>query len=209
MPDDIPVSDKVKKSFSALSEVSSVLNASSDRLSNNITALEAQLKKVSLGVSSFEIFDDRLPHSDGMFYDVDKIGYCKINGKWGFAIETMAGREDEEGHRNYELWPFNEAPRAKRVKAVKAIPALLDRLARDAASMVDDVDAGSDFVEEITRALAAPKTTSLGALMKGDTVFTPEQLKEMNDALVVASDDLRVTIVPGSLAGRRSPGAKK
>jgi hypothetical protein len=89
------------------------------------------------------------------FYDLDNLLYTKINGKWGFAIETLAGHAEADEHRVHETWPFNEAPRGKRVKAVKFIPELLDKLAKDAAAMVADVDEQSDAVAEITAAISA------------------------------------------------------
>ena len=179
MPEDIPVTDRVKKSFSALSSVASVLNASSDKLSSNIASLEAELKKLSLGVSSFVVFEDRCPRQFP-FYDHDKLLYSKVNGKWGFVIETLAGHEEADDHSVHETWPFNEAPRGKRVKAVDFIPALLDKLAVDAAKMVEEVDERCEAVAKITEAISPTKPNSVfeaklrEALQKADQVPTEE-----------------------------------
>ena len=156
MAEDISVTDRVKQSFSALSSVASILNASSDKLSSNIASLEAELKKLSLGVSSFVIFEDRVPRHS-LFYDFDKLRYSKVNGKWGFVIETLAGHEEADDHRVHEIWPFNEAPRGKRVKAVDFIPELLDKLAKDATTMVEEVDQRCEAVAKIAEAISPAK----------------------------------------------------
>jgi hypothetical protein len=173
MPEDIPVADRVKKSFSALSSVASTLNASSDKLSSNIATLEAELKKLSLGVSSSVISDDRDPH--GMpHYDFDRLLYSKINGKWGFAIECATGDERADTWDSHEIWPFNEAPRGKRVRAVDSIPALLDKLAKDAAKMVEEVDERCETVARITEAITSPTTPEPTFARKLQEALTPQ-----------------------------------
>jgi hypothetical protein len=200
MSHNIPVTDRVKKSFSALSSVASALNVSSDKLSNNITALETELKKLSLGVSSSVIFDDRSPDGSPK-YDFDKLLYSKTNGKWGFAIESMSGDERADTCDSYEVWPFNEAPRGKRVKAVKLIPDLLDKLAKDAGAMVADVDAQAGAVAEITAAISSTIPPSLFQQKLAQALKPPANY----DEIAAAAGGVAVNAGPHAAV---RPGAK-
>ncbi|MEI9974946.1 MAG: hypothetical protein WDO73_24575 [Ignavibacteriota bacterium] len=209
MPEDIPVSERVKRSFSNLAAVSTVLNNASDRLSQNITALEGQLKNLSVGISSWVKFDDRV-RVQSNYYDFDRLGYTKVNGKWGLVIETLTGEEagyDSDGTQ--ETWPFNEAPRAKRVKAVKSIPDLLDKLAKDAAKMVDEVDQQAAIVEEITKAITAPAQETSPFKEKLKAALQPIQIDEDDLVLLdeTPSEVKRVELV--APAKRVPTGGKK
>src|SRR5579871_1559211 len=104
--------DAVKQSFAKLTQAASTLNSSSDRLSASISELEAELKKLALGVSSSVEFEDRSPGDDGGF-DGDSLCYTRVSGKWGLVIKTYRGRHDQPQAIFEESWAFSEAPRAK------------------------------------------------------------------------------------------------
>jgi hypothetical protein len=120
---------RVQESFRKLSFVSTNLNAASDKLGASAGGLDAALKRLNLGISSWVAFS-KWQSEDHFHYRSDDVGYTKAGGKWGLAIEG-------NGNTNEDLWPFNEAPRSLRTRAVAKIPDLLDKLianATDAAA---------------------------------------------------------------------------
>ena len=63
---------------------------------------------------------------DGSIWYTEQLGYAKIAGKWGLAIQTEEGGYGIEP--DYETFSFNDAPRQLRVKAIETIPDLLEKM---------------------------------------------------------------------------------
>jgi hypothetical protein len=144
---------RVQDSYKKLESAAIVLNSASDKLGKPIADLDAYLKKLGLGISSFVKFR-AWDSSDGSEYSYDELGYAKLSGKWGLAIRNRSGRRT--GHpddEDCETWVYNEAPRLLRVQAVKAIPELLDKLFADATKMAETVEEEAKMLSELTDAM--------------------------------------------------------
>ena len=127
------LSAKVQSSFQQLSKVAADLNAVSDELGKCVADLDAALKKLNLGVTTWIEVRRREDAQTGD-YSADYLGYAKIAGKWGIALSRAAGNLNygpDDGPE--EEWAFNEGPRELRLASIEKIPELLNKLS-DAAT---------------------------------------------------------------------------
>ena len=147
------LSQRVQESFLRLSTTAANLNSVSDKLNASISNLEAALRKLGLGITSWVPFTSSTSQ-DGLSYWFEEIGYAKVNGRWALAIRTRSGHEAAESD-DIEIWPFNEAPRHLRVRAVKKIPELIDKLNKDAAEIAEQVVARANEVHFLGAAIMA------------------------------------------------------
>ena len=89
----------------------------SDELGKSIGVLDAALKKLNLGISTWS----RLDRWEDAFgnYSSRYLGYAKVNNRWGIALRTVAGNNNQPEEATVEEWLFNDAPRALRIEAVE------------------------------------------------------------------------------------------
>ena len=125
---------KIQTHFQALSETASSLNAASDELTQTVALLDESLKKLNVGLSAWVSFRSRDNDDDPYEYDVNQIGYCKVNGTWGIALRHIWGHEGLDRHSEDGPWLFNDASREMRLASVDKIPDVIEELAKVAAS---------------------------------------------------------------------------
>lgn len=109
------------------------LNAASDELGKCITALDAALKTLNLGISTWVRVKEHEDQNDNFW--VLKLGYSRIAGTWGIAVRIVSGNERWPEESQAEEWLFNNAPRAYRIEAIDKIPELLQELIKEATSI--------------------------------------------------------------------------
>ena len=117
--DDGSFSERVSSSYRQLSLAASHLNLVSDELGKSIVVLDAALKKLNLGISTWS----RLDRWEDAFgnYSSRYLGYAKVNNRWGIALRTVAGNNNQPEEATVEEWLFNEAPRALRIEALEEV----------------------------------------------------------------------------------------
>jgi hypothetical protein len=125
--------EKIQKHFQALASIAPSLNTVSDELTQAVGVLDEALKKLNIGLSAWVIFRSRGDDDYPQFYDLDQIGYCKVNSTWGIAIQHVWGDESTDSHHSEGPWLFNEASREMRIQAVDKLPELIEELSRVAA----------------------------------------------------------------------------
>jgi len=142
---------KVQTNFQALSSVASSLNAASDELTKVIGVLDEALKKLNLGLIVWVGF--RWRSSEPPYYDLDQIGYSKINGKWGIALRRIWGDESHDVESEEGPWLFNDAPREMRLHSVDKIPALIEELGKEALTTAKRVQEKAREARELANAI--------------------------------------------------------
>lgn len=130
-----------EESLQALRVRSADLNAFSDQLSAKVAELESELKKFSLGVSSYFQFSE-------IGGERCSLGYCKLKGKWGLTIRIQTGNSDDA---LAEIFPFNEAPRGLRVMAVNNFWSMVEKMIDDAGKLSSDIETATQTVQDIIR----------------------------------------------------------
>jgi hypothetical protein len=134
---DSPVS-RGQTSYQKLTAAAANLNALSDQLGKVIVELDAALKSLNLGITTWVPFSTG---DDGSEWASDDIGYAKVDGKWGIAIRSISGDYNyPEGIKTDGEWLFNDAPRVLRLGAIDKIPDLLEKLVKDVATITERVD---------------------------------------------------------------------
>jgi len=142
---------KSQSSFRQLTAAATTLNSASDKLGQAVAALDASLKKLNLGIPSWVLIRD-LSSPEDLEYTLEKLGYDKINGKWGIAISTIAGHEafPEE---DIEEWLFNDAPRSLRIIAADKIPNLIELITKNAMDTTKKLNEKAYEVQELAVAI--------------------------------------------------------
>jgi hypothetical protein len=156
------LSAKVQASFQKLSSVATELNAVSDELGKCVTDLDAALKKLNLGVTTWLEIRSREDDQTGD-YSSDYLGYAKVGGRWGIALSKTTG------NRNYgpdtgpdEEWVFNDGPRELRLASIAKIPELLNKLGDEATAMAEDVRNKLGEAQEVAEAIKLVANESKG-----------------------------------------------
>ena len=147
-----PLFQKSQLAFQKLTAAALTLNSASDKLGQSIAELDASLKKLNLGISSWVEFST-WSSPEGLEHSVEKLGYDKINGKWGIAIRTIAGHESFPEEADEEEWLFNDAPRALRIRATEMIPNLIDLLTKNAIETTKQVNGRAAEFQELAEAI--------------------------------------------------------
>ena len=144
-------SERVSSSYRQLSLAASHLNLVSDELGKSISVLDAALKKLNLGISTWS----RLDRWEDAFgnYSTRYLGYAKVNNRWGIALRTVAGNNTQPEEAAVEEWLFNEAPRSLRIEAVEKLPDLFDNLIKEADLAIRKVKAQSLSARQLAAAL--------------------------------------------------------
>jgi len=144
--------------FFELKAAAKELNEFSDQLGKPVTALDALLKPLNLGISAWYRLarhdDDR---GSGQYW-VRDLGYAKVDGKWGIALRE--GRGFPSGEEEYETWLFNDAPRRLRVEAVDHLPELIQELTKAAKDTSRKVRGKIDAAQKVVAAVAGPAAAS-------------------------------------------------
>lgn len=143
---------KIQTNFQALSEIAPSINSASNELTKVVGKLDEALKKLNVGLSDWVTFVDRLPHED-MQYDVDQIGYTKVDGKWGIALRHIWGHEAYDDHQEEGPWLFGDAPREMRLRSVDKIPELIGSLSKKASDTVKKIQEKTKEVSELAAAI--------------------------------------------------------
>ena len=158
--DDDSLTHRVSASYQQLSAAASQLNAVSDELGKFVSALDAALKKLNLGLATWLRLDGR---EDGLGnYTKRDLGYAKIGPKWGIALRVVAGNHNNPDVSTVEEWLFNEAPRSLRIEAVEKLPDLFDSLVREADAATRKIKSKTDHVQQVAESLtdaAVPPAT--------------------------------------------------
>jgi hypothetical protein len=146
-------------SYQRLGVAATTLNAASDELGESISALDAALKKLALGIPAWlKIAGDEDQHGN---YWGRHIGYAKVGTKWGIALSKTSGNENYPEQSSDEEWLFNDAPRSLRIEAIDRIPDLLDTLitkAEETTKKIQDKAAEAKQLAAAINAVAAQAT---------------------------------------------------
>jgi hypothetical protein len=145
------VADRVAGFYGQLSAAAAELNAVSDALGQTIVQLDAALKKLNLGISTWVVVVGDDDHN--LNFWSHQLGYTKIDDRWGIALKTVSGNHGYPEEIEREEWFFNEAPRALRIEAIGEIPALLEQLIEDAQTTSQKIRAKVDYAGEIAVAI--------------------------------------------------------
>src|SRR3954451_14289137 len=156
--DDGSFSERVSSSYRQLSLAASHLNLVSDELGKSIAVLDAALKKLNLGISTWS----RLDRWEDAFgnYTSRYLGYAKVNNRWGIALRTVTGNNTAPEDSGVEEWLFNDAPRALRIEAVEKLPELFDNLIKEADVVIRKVKAQTLSARQLAVALGDPASGS-------------------------------------------------
>ena len=129
-----PVLERVSVAFEKLAASAAELNAASDEIARPVSAIEAALQRLNLGVPAWTTFRSIPHYSDDNheYYEICYVGYAKVSQKWGLAI-CHTNSVDGETVSEQE-WRFNDAPRELRLEALEKLPELLETLANTADS---------------------------------------------------------------------------
>jgi hypothetical protein len=152
-PNDESPTSRVQSSYQKLSAAAATLNKASDELGTVVAELDAALKALNLGITSwlaFRSWGDALGIESGK----DHIGYDRIGGKWGIAIRRTSFHS-YSGEESCDEWLFNDAPRALRLLAVDKIPELLEKLTKDVEDATRRIDEKVMESQELAKAINA------------------------------------------------------
>lgn len=149
-----PLRQRVSGAFEKLVASAAELNAVSDEIAKPISAIEATLQKLNLGVSAWAEFAGELDLPSGCFWD-RAIGYAKVSRVWGITIRARSGLLNQDEHSETEVWRFNDAPRSYRIQALGKLPDLLEQLVEatceTTAALKNQVAATKQVAETISQ----------------------------------------------------------
>jgi len=153
---------KITTDFQNLTETASALNAASDHLTRGVAALDEALKRLNVGLTVWINFAVRGDDNDPGLYDLDQIGYSKVNGTWGLAIRHIWGDEGAEWEKEDGPWAFNDVPREMRLRAVDKIPEVITELNKAAIQTTKKVQEKTEKVLELAEAITQVVITGKG-----------------------------------------------
>lgn len=147
--------ERVLASFRQLSTSATNLNHASDELRDTISAFDAALKKLNLGISAWVTISGN-EDVNGDFWSRD-LGYAKIGDTWGIALRDVTGNHNdpEAGYTTHEEWLFNDAPRWMRVEGVGKITDLLESLTKQADTTTQKIKKKTLEAKELAAAISA------------------------------------------------------
>src|SRR6476661_9010898 len=142
---------RISSSYKQLTQAATELNAVSDELGKFVTALDAALRRLNLGIATWLRLESREDGSGN--YTKRDLGYAKVGNKWGIALRTMSGNHNDVEDSNVEEWLFNDAPRALRIEAVEKLPDLFENLIKEADVAIRKVKAQTLSARQLAAAL--------------------------------------------------------
>jgi hypothetical protein len=122
------LSERAAESIQKLSLAATDLNKASDELGEVISAIDAVLHGLRIGLSTWTIVKETNGLPEDSFFSRHELGYAKVGNKWGIALRKTTGDFNYPPDDSVDLWLFNEAPRRLRMEAVEEIPNLLEAL---------------------------------------------------------------------------------
>jgi hypothetical protein len=150
--------EKVQVAYRGLAVAAKNLNEVSDELGKTISALDAALQKLNLGVSAWVPItggDDGW----GSYWSRD-IGYAKVKGDWGIALRTVSGNHNDPDAEQEESWLFDDGPRWLRADAIAHIPALLEKLTKQADDTAKRIQKKTEEAKQLAAAVKAAATAA-------------------------------------------------
>jgi hypothetical protein len=167
-----PLPLRVEASYRKLSAIASDLNFSSDELGKSISELDSALKKLNLGIPAWVIIRGEDDPEDGSYWG-ERIGYEKIAGAWGIALETTYGNRSDPDGEKVERWLFNEGPRWLRLSAIEFIPQLLEALSSEADKTAKKIRLKLVEVQQVVSVVKkAAEEPPKRIIARGETVGT-------------------------------------
>ena len=152
--EEIPLLERVASYYSQLSTVAADLNAVSDELGKSISEIDAALKKLNLGITTWvTIRESQEYYCDGSPFWRWSIGYAKVEGKWGISLSKVDGDLSNQDESNNEEWLFNDAPRSLRLEAIDKIPELLEKLSQEAVKTTKNIRARLGEAQAVAEAV--------------------------------------------------------
>lgn len=142
---------RISDSYKQLTQAATELNAVSDELGKFVTALDAALRRLNLGIATWLRLESREDGSGN--YTKRDIGYAKIGNKWGIALRTMSGNHNDVDDSNVEEWLFNDAPRALRIESVEKLPDLFESLVKEADAATKQIRTKTERAQALATAL--------------------------------------------------------
>jgi hypothetical protein len=155
------LNSRISSSYKQLTQAATELNAVSDELGKFVTALDAALRRLNLGIATWLRLESREDGSGN--YTKRDLGYAKVGNKWGIALRTMSGNHNDVEDSNVEEWLFNDAPRALRIESVEKLPDLFENLVKEADAATKQIRTKTQRAQALAGALteqaaAAPVT---------------------------------------------------
>jgi hypothetical protein len=144
-------STNVSALLKQLSSASQTLSEASNKLTEQIKEIEANLASYNLGVVAWVELrrtPEEIAPNTPYVYRVDRLGYSKKNGKWALYASSAI---DEIEH--FESWLLRDAPRELRLLAVDAIPNLLEAMVIKAKELTADVTSKTDRAKSLAHSL--------------------------------------------------------
>jgi hypothetical protein len=149
---------RISNSYKQLTQAATELNAVSDELGKFVTALDAALRRLNLGIATWLRLESREDGSGN--YTKRDLGYAKIGNKWGIALRTMSGNHNDVEDSNVEEWLFNDAPRALRIESVEKLPDLFENLVKEADAATKQIRTKTQRAQALATALTDPTPTA-------------------------------------------------
>ncbi len=146
------LSERVTNSVEQLSLVAADLNKASDELGRAISAIDAVLQSLNLGVPTWiQIHGNEDQYLD---YWSREVGYAKVGNKWGVALRTLEGNYNSPEDERCDSWLFNDAPRWIRIEGVAKIPDLLEALIKNAEETTKKIRSKTTEANNLALAIA-------------------------------------------------------
>ena len=150
-------SETARELFHQLSRAAGGLNEVSDALGKFISAVDARVRELNLGVSTWISMPGGWEEEDGA-YCVWQVGYDKVGRQWGIAIRTLEGHHRSPDPDHPETWLFNDAPRAMRVEAADKLPLLLSALITTADETAEAIERKTSLGREFAKGIELKAT---------------------------------------------------
>ena len=144
---------RVQTNFQALSTIAPSLNTASDELTRVVGTLDEALKRLNLGLTVWVTSTDRGDDQDPARYDIDQLGYCRVDDKWGISLRHIWGHEAFDAHNEEGPWLFTNAPRELRLRSVDKIADLIEALSKEASATTKKIQEKTKEVGELALAI--------------------------------------------------------
>jgi hypothetical protein len=147
---------KIDSNLKELTVAAEALNSVSDQLTKQVSAIEAVVNKLNLGIKA-KVIAYQASNMDQTETHYVKLAYGKASGRWGFFIEEFTDQVDWPEYDDFESWPFTEAPRQLRITAVDKIPELLEALVKESAETTKALVKKVEYATELAARVAPAK----------------------------------------------------
>lgn len=145
-------SERLASAYKRLAASAEVLSTASDEFAKPISQLDEALKKLDLGLLTWERVSGG--QDDDSYWRRD-VGYARIGRTWGLAIRKINGNHAYPDDETIEQWLFNEAPRSYRIEALDKLPDLLEELIKNSDKTAKKLKEKAVEAQELAIALNA------------------------------------------------------